>query len=70
METSIIATAIKDLETCHKTLELREKFIQESLIKIQPQTETAWWQEPEIIISGTVVSFGLGVLVASVFLRR
>lgn len=59
---SHIATAIKDLQTCQRTLDLREQFIQENMMKFQPQAEPAFWQEPSFIISGMVVSFGVGAL--------
>jgi hypothetical protein len=50
-------------------LNLREKFIQESFIKFQPQTEQAWWQEPGIIVGGVVISFSLGIVIGAVFIK-
>lgn len=66
----ILATVIKDLETCEEILDIREKFIDQELIRYKPRAEPAFWQQPTFVVSGVVVSFSLGVVVGALILAK
>lgn len=63
-EVAELARTIKALDQCVGALEIREHFIAEQ--KLSPVPESAWWQEPTVIVSGVVVSFSVGLLIGAV----
>lgn len=56
-----VAIGLHELEVCKKTLALREQFIE--TIKISATPETAWWQEPTVVVGGVVVGLAVGGIV-------
>lgn len=56
-----IALGLHELEVCQKTLALREKFIESAKLITTP--ETAWWQEPTVVVGGVVVSLSVGLAI-------
>lgn len=61
-----IADGLKDLKTCRATLKLREEFIESA--QLAPPPEHPWWQEPQFIVGGVVVSFGTGLILGALAL--
>lgn len=65
---AVIAKGLNDLELCRKTLALREQFIEEA--KINPPPESAWWQEPQMVVGGVVISFAVGSIVGALVMAK
>jgi hypothetical protein len=63
-----IAQALIDLEICKSENAIMES----SLFKIQGlvDRENAWYYQPEIVVSGLVISFGLGAVVAPLLIHH
>ena len=59
-ETKKIARAISNLEVCQTKLKLRDDLINSARFSEQ---YVQWWQEPQIIASGLVISFSLGAVI-------
>ena len=57
-----MADSIVELKKCQLTLIEKNNLLQERFIKFESAGE-AWWQEPEMIIGGIVVSASLASLI-------
>lgn len=66
----IIANGIQDLKKCEFALIEKERLIQEDLIKFKQKSDVAWWQEPNFVAGGVVLSFGLGLTLGVLFIRK
>lgn len=65
-----IARAIVDLKLCQYSLKEREEYIKERYNTFNSSHGEAWWQQPEIVISGVVISFSLGALLTYGLAKR
>ncbi len=66
----LIANGIQDLKKCEFALTEKERLIQENFIQFQGKSDVAWWQEPNFVAGGVVLSFGLGLTVGVLLLRK
>ena len=62
-EVDKIAQAITELQKCENELFMRRAFIDEAITAQEPPKQLAWFQEPQMIVGGLVVSFSAGLLV-------
>lgn len=68
-EVDRIAQAITDLTKCENELFMRRAFIDEAITAQEPPKQSAWWQEPQMVVGGLVVSFSAG-LIAAILLSK
>lgn len=61
-EVDKIAQAITNLQVCENELFLRRAFIEKTVTAQEPP-HLAWFQEPQMIVGGLVISFSAGLLV-------
>jgi hypothetical protein len=57
-----LAVAITDLQKCQVELLGKQKLIDEKLTLQPVEAGARWWQEPQMIVGGMVVSFSIGSL--------
>jgi hypothetical protein len=62
-------SGIVDLEFCKKQLTQKEEFIKQKIYTWEGAQPIAWWQEPEIIVSGFVVTVSVTALVTFILTR-
>ena len=65
-----VAMAIKDLEKCQVDLDAKNELIHERLETFAGSPSLAWWQTPEIIVSGVVVSVSVTALATMYIMRQ
>ena len=65
-----IAQAITDLRKCENELFLRKAFIDETITAQEPPKQVAWWQEPQMVAGGLVLSFSTGLLVSLLIAKK
>jgi hypothetical protein len=66
----IIATGIQDLKKCEFALAEKERLIEQDFVQFKNKSDVAWWQEPNFVAGGVVLSFSLGLTVGILFLRK
>jgi hypothetical protein len=52
------------LEKCENELFLRRAFIEQTITAQEPPKQFAWWQDPQMVVGGLVVSFSAGLILA------
>lgn len=58
-----IGEGIKELRKCHSSLNITNQYLESCQNTEHPTTQ--WFQEPEVIIAGVAVSFGVGAFFAA-----
>lgn len=66
----IIATGIQDLKKCEFALAEKERLIEQQFIQFKTESDVAWWSEPNFVAGGVVLSFGLGLTIGVLILRK